>query len=121
MKVIVLLMLSVSAFAGKIFGPVPSLRNGIGGKIVGGQEADEGEYPWQVSWRRSSGSHSCGGSIMNENWVLSAGHCCAGLGDDGEIVAGTNDRLGETIRNTDLMNISSILNITVILTMMSVS
>ena len=58
MKVIVLgvLMLSVSAFAGKIFGPVPSLRNGIGGKIVGGQEADEGEYPWQVSWRRSAGS-----------------------------------------------------------------
>ena len=36
--------------------------------------------------------YSCGGSIMNENWVLSAGHCCAGLGDDGEIVAGTNDR-----------------------------
>ena len=29
---------------------------------------------------------------MNENWVLSAGHCCAGLGDDGEIVAGTNNR-----------------------------
>ena len=49
-------MLSVSAFAGKIFGPVPSLRNGIGGKIVGGQEANEGEYPWQVSWRRSAGS-----------------------------------------------------------------
>ena len=33
-------MFVVSAFAGKIFGPVPSLRNGIGGKIVGGQEAD---------------------------------------------------------------------------------
>ena len=49
-------MLAVSAFAGKIFGPVPSLRNGIGGKIVGGQEADEGEYPWQVSWRYYAGS-----------------------------------------------------------------
>ena len=60
MKVVVF-MFAVSAFAGKIFGPVPSLRNGIGGKIVGGQEADEGEYPWQVSWRRSAGqdgSHS---------------------------------------------------------------
>ena len=57
MKVIFLVfMFAVSAFAGKIFGPVPSLRNGIGGKIVGGQEADEGEYPWQVSWRRSAGS-----------------------------------------------------------------
>ena len=29
---------------------------------------------------------------MNENWVLSAGHCCAGIGDVGEIVAGTNNR-----------------------------
>ena len=38
--VLVVFMFVVSAFAGKIFGPVPSLRNGIGGKIVGGQEAD---------------------------------------------------------------------------------
>merc|ERR1719461_562639 len=77
---------------------LPPLGNGIGGRIVGGQDADEGEYPWQISWRRSSGSnsgHSCGGSILNENWVLSAGHCCAGIGDVGEIVAGTNNRFDD--------------------------
>ena len=75
-------------------GPVPVLKDGIGGRIVGGQDADEGEYPWQVSWRRAEGDgsyHSCGGSILSEDWVLSAGHCCAGI-NGGEIVAGINNR-----------------------------
>merc|ERR1711962_42644 len=74
--------------------PLPPAGNGIGGKIVGGQDADEGEYPWQVSWRRVEGDgayHSCGGSVLAEEWVLSAGHCCAGI-SGGQIAAGINDR-----------------------------
>merc|ERR1719445_2193020 len=70
--------------------PVKVLNNGIGGRIVGGEQAERGEIPWQVSWR-NFGSHTCGGSIANENWVLSAGHCCAGVIGSGDIVAGGID------------------------------
>ncbi|KAB5553821.1 hypothetical protein PHYPO_G00043120 [Pangasianodon hypophthalmus] len=43
-------------------------------KIVGGEDAAPGSWPWQVSIQ-SGGSHFCGGSLINENWVLSAAHC----------------------------------------------
>lgn len=41
--------------------------------IVGGFETTIEENPWQISLQRSS--HSCGGSIIDKNWVLTAGHC----------------------------------------------
>ncbi|EEB11552.1 tripsin, putative [Pediculus humanus corporis] len=46
-------------------------------KIVGGEKAEEGEFPYQVSlrFRGLMKMHFCGGSIISERIVLTAAHC----------------------------------------------
>ncbi|CAC5399727.1 Chymotrypsin-like serine proteinase,Trypsin delta [Mytilus coruscus] len=50
-------------------------------RIVGGQDTTINKHAWQVSLQRKSGtswSHSCGGSIIGEKWVVTAAHCVEG-------------------------------------------
>uniref|UniRef100_A0A3B3QNV6 trypsin n=1 Tax=Paramormyrops kingsleyae TaxID=1676925 RepID=A0A3B3QNV6_9TELE len=42
-------------------------------KIVGGHECAEHSQPWQVSL--NVGYHFCGGSLVSNDWVVSAAHC----------------------------------------------
>ena len=44
-------------------------------KIIGGQNAYDGQFPHQVTLKRSSGSHYCGGSIIAPDKVMCAAHC----------------------------------------------
>jgi len=48
-------------------------------RIVGGQNAEVNEWPWMVALSRgtdgSSQSYICGGTLIAEEWVVSAAHC----------------------------------------------
>lgn len=46
-------------------------------RIVGGYEAPEGAFPYQISLRNNN-RHFCGGSILNSRWIVTAAHCVQG-------------------------------------------
>ncbi|XP_020793266.1 chymotrypsin-like protease CTRL-1 [Boleophthalmus pectinirostris] len=56
---------------------VPAIKPQVSGynKIVNGENAVSGSWPWQVSLQDGSGFHFCGGSLINQYWVVTAAHC----------------------------------------------
>ena len=48
-------------------------------RIFGGKSAVYGAFPWQASVLKRDQfniyKHSCGGTILNDKWILSAAHC----------------------------------------------
>merc|ERR1712142_13947 len=61
----------------KIYKLNPSMC-GIGGaraRIVGGEDASLGEWPWQGHFIHYQGKGECGASVLNEKFFLTAAHC----------------------------------------------
>ena len=55
--------------------------------MVNGEEATPNSWPWQVSLRyvdwpeENAYGHICGGSLIEDEWVLTAAHCLDFLTD----------------------------------------
>ncbi|XP_009879429.1 PREDICTED: transmembrane protease serine 11E-like [Charadrius vociferus] len=49
-------------------------------RIIGGQRAQDGEWPWQASIQLD-GIHRCGASVISHTWLVTAAHCFRGLRD----------------------------------------
>lgn len=44
-------------------------------RIAGGNPAQPGSFPFQVSLRHTNNTHFCGGTLISERWVLTAASC----------------------------------------------
>ncbi|GAB0098980.1 trypsin [Sergentomyia squamirostris] len=65
-------------------------------RIVGGKEAKPHQFPHMISlqWMdKAEPTHFCGGALLNENYVLTAGHCAHALTQGTEVVAGAHSIL----------------------------
>uniref|UniRef100_A0A3Q3MF55 chymotrypsin n=2 Tax=Mastacembelus armatus TaxID=205130 RepID=A0A3Q3MF55_9TELE len=76
---------------------VPAIKPQVSGynKIVNGQTAVSGSWPWQVSLQDGTGFHFCGGSLINQYWVVTAAHCRVSAGNH-RVILGEHDRQSNT-------------------------
>ncbi|XP_059548171.1 prostasin isoform X1 [Myotis daubentonii] len=72
--ILLLLGLFRSGLGAEGAGPEASCGVASQARITGGNSATPGQWPWQVSIL-FDGIHVCGGSLVSEQWVLSAAHC----------------------------------------------
>ncbi|XP_049670715.1 transmembrane protease serine 11E-like isoform X1 [Accipiter gentilis] len=61
-------------------------------RIIGGQRAQEGEWPWQASIQLD-GTHRCGASVISNTWLVTAAHCFRGGRDPWKWTASFGIRL----------------------------
>ncbi|XP_037787902.1 trypsin-1-like [Penaeus monodon] len=71
-------------------------RRGSGARVVGGEDANLHEFPWQALVLLPNDSSFCGGVLINERFILTVAHCLLPpelpTGSLPEVVLGEHDR-----------------------------
>ncbi|KAK2854369.1 hypothetical protein Q5P01_007030 [Channa striata] len=76
-------------------------------RIVNGEEAVPHSWPWQVSLQ-FNGIHFCGGSLINENWVVTAAHCH--ITTDDRVIIGAHDKSFGSSENIQVVKPAEVFN-----------
>ncbi|XP_034990448.2 prostasin [Zootoca vivipara] len=81
------------------------------GRIMGGMNAQHGQWPWQVSLSSSStNSHLCGASLIAPQWLVTAAHCFPARSDiaDYDVVLGAH-RLNDPPDGLEVMQVEQVI------------
>ena len=57
--------------------PSDSTRLVGGVRVIGGEDANRGSWPWQILLIYG-GTPRCGGTLISQTWVITAAHCVRG-------------------------------------------
>lgn len=56
------------------------------GRVVGGEDGEQGEWCWQVALINSLNQYLCGAALIGTQWVLTAAHCVTNIVRSGDAI-----------------------------------
>uniref|UniRef100_A0A336MLD1 CSON002736 protein n=1 Tax=Culicoides sonorensis TaxID=179676 RepID=A0A336MLD1_CULSO len=61
-------------------------RSNRKGRVVGGEDGENGEWCWQVALINSLNQYLCGAALIGTQWVLTAAHCVTNIVRSGDAI-----------------------------------